>query len=167
MSRKAIGMAFTASLGMAPRSVCERSDRPDTSVDRRLWVRNWGLFLILSMVLLSACTGGAPDISLAESHADLGSVTNGEVRSFSIGLSNAGERELVIESVTTSCGCTTASVLPAVIPPGGTAELVIEYDSGAHGPDFAGDVTRQVFIDTNDPDEKEVVFSFSATVVAP
>jgi hypothetical protein len=143
------------------------STRAGAFVDGRLHVKNRALLVLLSTFLLSACAPGAPRISLAQSHAELGEVTNGEVRSLVIGLSNAGERDLVIESVTTSCGCTTASVEPAVIPPGGSGQLTIQYDSGAHGPDFTGEATRQVFIDTNDPDESEVVFTFSATVVAP
>lgn len=130
-------------------------------------MKKWGLLLLLLSVGVSGCVTGSPDISLAQSQADLGKVTNGEVRSLAIGLSNTGKRDLVVRSVTTSCGCTKASVEPSVIPPGETGELTIEYDSGAHGPDFTGEVTRQVFIDTNDPDESEVVFSFSATVVAP
>lgn len=121
----------------------------------------------LSTVLLGACVARAPHITLAQSSADLGEVTNGEVRSMAIDVSNAGQRDLVIESVTTSCGCTKASVEPAVIHPGEAGKLTILYDSGAHGPDFLGKVERQIFIDTNDPEESEVVFSFKATVVLP
>lgn len=130
-------------------------------------MKSRGLAVLLAMVFLGACAAGAPDISLSQVQADLGKVTNGEVRSLVIGLSNTGKRDLVIESVTTSCGCTSASVEPGVIPPGGAGNLTIHYDSGAHGPEFSGEVTRQVFVDTSDPDESEVVFTFTVTVVSP
>ena len=119
------------------------------------------------MMIVSGCAPALPDIALERAEVDLGNVPNGEVRSFKVVVANRGQGDLVIEAVTTTCGCTTASIEPGVIPPGGTGDLIIHYDSGAHGADFSGQVARQVFVDTNDPDEPEVEFSFTAMVVAP
>ena len=123
--------------------------------------------VLWSMLIVNACAPGLPDIALERAEADLGSLPNGEVRTFEVAVTNRGQGDLVIEAVTTSCGCTTASIEPGVIAPGGTGDLIIRYDSGAHGADFSGRVARQVFVDTNDPDEPEVEFSFTAMVVAP
>ena len=41
----------------------------------------------------------------------------------------------------------------------------MSYDSGAHGPEFSGEVERQVFIASNDPDTREVILDLSANVV--
>jgi hypothetical protein len=116
--------------------------------------------------LLAACGGGAPDIDLPESQTDLGVVVNGEIKSFEIPVHNSGSDELIIEAVTTSCGCTSANLVPDVIPAGGTGMLAITYDSGAHGPDEVGSVMRQIFIASNDPDEPEFEFRFTAEVVS-
>ena len=122
---------------------------------------------LLSMMIVSACAPALPDIALERAETDLGNVPNGELRTFKVQVANRGQGDLVIEAVTTSCGCTTASIEPGVIPPGGRGDLIIHYDSGAHGSDFTGQVARQVFVDTNDPDEPEVEFNFTAMVVAP
>ncbi len=124
------------------------------------------MMMLLLAVLLAACGAGAPDIELAEPQTDLGVVTNGEIPTIEIAVRNLGKGDLVIEAVTTSCGCTTASITPEVIPPGATGTLSIRYDSGAHGPDEVGPVMRQIFIASNDPDEAELEFRFTAEVVA-
>ncbi len=116
-------------------------------------------------LLLSACGGGAPDIALSETENDLGVVTNGEVRSLEVEVMNLGRGDLEILAVSTSCGCTTASVEPSTIGPGSSGRLLVEYDSGAHGPEFEGELMRQVFIASNDPDEPELEFRISASVV--
>lgn len=124
------------------------------------------MLVLLLAVLLAACGGGTPDIELAESQTDLGVITNGEIPTIEIAVRNLGEGDLVIEGVSTSCGCTSASVTPEVIPPGGTGTLAIRYDSGAHGPDEVGPVMRQIFIASNDPDKPEVEFRLLAEVIA-
>ncbi len=121
--------------------------------------------LMLTGLLIAACGGGAPDIDLPQSQMDLGAVTNGEIWTIEIPVRNLGSGELVIEAVTTSCGCTSADIKPRVIPAGGKGTLTIRYDSGAHGPDEVGPVMRQVFIASNDPDEAEFEFRFTAEVV--
>ncbi len=116
-------------------------------------------------LLLVACRGGLPDIALDRSEANLGRVTNGELRSLEVKVENRGQGELQILAVTTSCGCTEAAVQPTAIGAGSSGRLLIRYDSGAHGSEFEGRVMRQVFIASNDPDEPEVEFRFSAEVV--
>jgi len=123
--------------------------------------------MILVGLLLGGCSGGPPDLVLGEQSVDLGEVTNGQIRTFETGVDNGGRGDLVIEAVTTSCGCTTATVDPMTIGPGETGKLTVKYDSGAHGPEFTGTVVRQVFIDSNDPDQPEIEFRFTAEVVAP
>ncbi len=124
------------------------------------------MLVLLLGVLLAACGGGTPDIELAESQTDLGVITNGEIPTIEIAVRNLGEGDLVIEGVSTSCGCTSASITPEVIPPGGTGTLAIRYDSGAHGPNEIGPVMRQIFIASNDPSEPEIEFRFTAEVIA-
>jgi hypothetical protein len=127
-----------------------------------------GSFLVLSTIalLLVACSSGTAELVLDQTTLDLGQVVNGEVRTIEIPLRNTGSSDLVIQSVTTSCGCTTAEVSPLTIPPGESGVLLVQFDSGAHGPEANGPVMRQVFITSNDSDEPELEFRFTAEVVA-
>lgn len=127
-------------------------------------MRRFFLLVITVGLLLVACKGSLPDIELFQTEVDFGQVPNGEIRSVSVEVRNLGTGALTIESVTTSCGCTTAKVEPTTISPGGSGTLTVTYDSGAHGPSFVGSVVRQVFIASNDPDESEVIFSLAADV---
>lgn len=122
---------------------------------------------LLAVLLIGGCSGATPEIVLGEQSADLGQVANGQVRTIEVSVGNAGRSDLVIEAVSTSCGCTTATIDPMTIEPGQAGKLTIKYDSGAHGPEFTGPVMRQVFIDSNDPDRPEVEFDFTADVVSP
>lgn len=117
--------------------------------------------------LLAACAGREPDIQLDQLQVELGQVVNGEVRTLEVPLRNQGEVDLVIQAVTTSCGCTTAQVEPSTVKPGERALLRISFDSGAHGPTEVGPVMRQVFIASNDPDQPEVELRFTAEILPP
>jgi hypothetical protein len=128
---------------------------------RRMWV----LFASMS-ILIAACGGGAADIVLEKQELALGEVVNGEVRTIEIEVKNQGTEDLVIEAVSTSCGCTQAEIIPSTISPGESGILHVQYDSGAHGPEEVGQILRQVFIASNDPDESDVEFRFSAEVLA-
>jgi len=118
-------------------------------------------------VLLVACAGGEADILLEQQQLDLGQVRNGELRTMEVPVTNQGSGDLVIQAVTTSCGCTSAQVSPATLKPGESGSLLVSFDSGAHGPEELGPVLRQVFIASNDPDEPEVEFRFSADILPP
>lgn len=120
---------------------------------------------ILGMVALAGCAGGQPDIAVSASRHDFGQVEQGQVVTTEIAMRNTGKGDLTIEAVSTSCGCTSAQVEPAVIPPGGEGRLIIRYDSGVH-PD-SGPVRRHVYIASNDPFKKEVEVVITANVQLP
>lgn len=130
---------------------------------RRVLLTGW---LLLVAAVLSGC-GGRPQIAVAETSLALGDVVNGEVVTREIAVQNDGRGELVIAAVTTSCGCTQARVEPATIPPGGRGVLTIDFDSGAHGPDLTGELIRQVFIMSNDPQQPETVVELVANILPP
>lgn len=124
------------------------------------------VFGLVLLVVLAACgPGGEPQIQLGTYQIELGTLTNGQVEEFEVAVHNSGSAPLMIEAVTTSCGCTSASVSPETIQPGESGILAVTYDSGAHGPEFSGQVVRQVFVASNDPETREVVLDLSADVV--
>ena len=117
--------------------------------------------------LLAACAAGEPSLRLDQTELDLGQIVNGEVRTFEVALLNQGSGDLVVEGISTSCGCTSAQVIPTTLEAGGSGVLQITFDSGAHGPEELGPVMRQVFIASNDPDQPEVDFRFTAEILPP
>ena len=120
---------------------------------------------VLAGLLLAACASGQPEINLETTYFDFGDVINGEILSRDIIVSNAGNKPIITKSVSTTCGCTTASLEPMTIPAGGSANLHITFDSGAHGSELTGQVTRQIFITSNDPDQPEAMVEFTANIV--
>jgi hypothetical protein len=131
--------------------------------------KRWFILMVLIMgsaVLLSAC-GGQPQIAITENSLNLGEVVNGEVVTREITVQNVGQADLDIASITTSCGCTKATLEPMTIAPGERGTLHIEFDSGAHGPDLTGVLIRQVFVASNDPQQPEMVVELEANILPP
>jgi hypothetical protein len=110
--------------------------------------------LILAAWLLAACAPSAPDIDVAPTF-DMGAVVKGSLAVANLPVQNLGDGPLTVTAVSTSCGCTKATLTPMTIPPGGEARLRVEYDSAAHENDL-GRIERSVFISSDDPDEDDV-----------
>lgn len=123
--------------------------------------------LLLTTLFLAACNAGQPQIGLEVTNLDLGDVVNGEIVNREVTVRNDGTKELVVETVSTSCGCTQATLDPMTIPPGESATLFIEFDSGAHGSELTGALIRQVFVVSNDPEQAEAVVELAANVLPP
>ena len=122
------------------------------------------LLFITTGLLLAACGGKQPQIVIETIDTDWGHVVNGDILSHDLTVRNDGTAPLVVESVSTSCSCTSASLTPMTIAPGETGTLRIEFDSGAHGPDLTGQLIRQVFITSNDPQQPEAEIELSVFV---
>lgn len=119
----------------------------------------------------------APRIEINEISQDLGTVSQKQgIVTTDFEFKNAGKSDLVIKKLSSSCGCTSASVVykgevgpefameghgkenpegwEVVINPGDSAILRVYYDPSVH-PDLEGAVTRTVSIMSNDPVEFE------------
>ena len=129
---------------------------------RKSWLMS---SVLVGTLLLVACSGGTPDIGLETTRHDFGAIGQGEVATTEISVRNVGQGDLKIETVSTSCGCTSAQVEPTTIAPGAEGRLIIRYDSGVH-PD-RGPIQRFIYIASNDPDEQEVEVIILADVQQP
>lgn len=121
--------------------------------------------MLAFILVLAACSGQSPEIVLGTDSFEFGEVVNGVIAEKDLTITNNGGAPLVIEEISTSCGCTTAEANPSAINPGESGVLHIEFDSGAHGPELTGELMRQIFLQTNDPNNPEVVITFTAIVV--
>lgn len=128
-------------------------------------------FLMMVVALLAACGGGAsdgtPEIVLDTTALELGDMPNGQIAEREVVVRNDGDAPLVVDTVTTSCGCTTAVLEPMTLAPGESGTLRIAFDSGAHGPDLRGPLMREVMIASNDPVTPEAVVAVTANILAP
>jgi cytochrome c-type biogenesis protein CcmH/NrfF len=110
-----------------------------------------------------------PQIVIEPQRIDLGKVAakQGKVET-SMTISNDGQGDLVIDGLSTSCGCTMASVVndgqqgplfgagtpstgwSTTIRPGDTAKLKIYYDPDFHE-EARGAMVREIYVSSNDP----------------
>lgn len=130
--------------------------------------------MLLTLVFLAACGGGAaavdegaPRIALETATLELGEMPNGEIATREVAVRNDGDAPLVVASVTTSCGCTTAVLEPMTIAPGASGVLRVSFDSGAHGPDLRGPLSREVMLGSNDPAVPEARLTLTAMILPP
>lgn len=122
------------------------------------------------------------EVSLNETSYDWGNVgiNDGNVEHI-FEIKNDGSEALVLTDVTTSCMCTTASLIlgedesPAFgmhqksdykmeIPAGETAKLKVIFDPAFHGPSGVGPINRTITVSTNNPDKPELKFMLTAMV---
>lgn len=124
------------------------------------------LFILLAPV---ACGGGegSPVIVLETSELALDDVPNGEIVERTVNVQNDGDAPLLVETVTTSCGCTSAVLEPMTLGPGESGVLRVSFDSGAHGPDLRGPLMRQIVLLSNDPATPEAVLALTANILPP
>ncbi len=107
---------------------------------------------VLSGVEVHALTTPDPvaDISVAPGSVDFGSVAVGSVGSAEVVVTNSGGADLTVDSaVATGSGFSvSAPVFPEVLPPAGTATVVVEFVPAA-----AGAHTGTLTIVSDDPDQ--------------
>jgi uncharacterized cupredoxin-like copper-binding protein len=102
----------------------------------------------------------APKINFSETQHDFGKVTEGKVVDYTFKFINSGKSILEIKDVKTSCGCTAAIVSSKKLEPGKEGTLRVELDTK----DREGKMSRNVTIQSNDPEEPNKVLIIFADV---
>lgn len=106
-----------------------------------------------------------PHIVIDPATHDFGRVKFGDVPEYTFAVKNSGDQILEIKSVTTSCACTKGEMEEMSIAPGGTANLVVSFDPAVHGDDTdMGELTRTIYLSTNDSNQEEVEAKIYAEV---
>ncbi len=78
---------------------------------------------------------------------DFGQVEQGEKVTHAFRFTNQGNRDLHVQSVKTSCGCTAAVIAADTIPPGTEGSIEATFDTKR----FAGQKAKNIRVHTNDP----------------
>jgi len=126
------------------------------------------LFLVapgaLLLSLLAACGNPTPRIVVEPTSQDLGERPQERIE-LAYTVRNTGDALLIIEKVSTSCGCTVAELDRTEIPPGETAQLLVSLDPVED--DLFGDVKRVIYLRSNDPGAPEVSVEFNVQIYKP
>ena len=90
---------------------------------------------LLSLLILFALnTAFAQEISFEEQTIDFGTIKRGSDGNRIFSFTNSGVDALMIESVSSSCGCTIPKKPESPIPPGEKGEIQVRYDTNRMGP---------------------------------
>jgi hypothetical protein len=125
----------------------------------------WAL-IVLAAALISAVVplaAGQPKIKFKETSWDFGRVKQGELLSHEFVFGNEGDATLIIQKVTTTCGCTAALLSADKIPPGKEGKIEIKFDTRGYG----GQVSKLLFVDSNDQNQGRLQLQISADIETP
>ena len=106
-----------------------------------------------------------PRIAVEPPSFDFGKVLPQKALSRAFAIRNFGKQDLVIDSVTTSCGCTVTDPPPPVkmvLKPGANQPLKVTLTTPAN----AGPISKSVLVHSNDPGHASFEIKLLATVVA-
>jgi hypothetical protein len=125
------------------------------------------LFVLIAVAALVAASLGAdekpasaPRIRVEPESFDFGKAQQGKTLRKDFTIRNFGDAELVIEGVSTTCGCTAALAAHDHVEPGGRTVLRVTFETRT----FSGRVERDVLVRSNDPKTRLVQVRVSATV---
>ncbi len=90
-------------------------------------------------------TGPTTSIAFEHTDFDFGTVEDGEKVNHTYKFKNTGNEPLVISNAKGSCGCTVPKYSSDPIAPGGTGEIVVEFDSKGK----PGKQTKRVTVTAN------------------
>ncbi len=112
----------------------------------------------------------SPSIEIDQGSYDFGVVKYGDIVKHIFKLTNKGSEDLEIFKLSTSCGCTKASVADEdnIISPGESVEMLVTFDPAVHKDNSdLGNLKRIIYIKTNDPENDEIEAEITANVLSP
>jgi hypothetical protein len=117
---------------------------------------------VLLLLVTGARISAAPQIAVDQPIYDFGSITNGSQVLHDFAIRNAGDAELEINRVVSSCdSCLRASLEKTKIPPGGESVLHARLDLRL----LNGTVSRALSVYCNDPNNDLLVVGLTGVVV--
>ncbi len=118
----------------------------------------------MAVAFILALTMGFSQLQLSQDSLDFG-VMGWHDTTGVIELVNTGKDTVTIVEVSTSCGCTTASIDSQIIPPGRHAKLTVTFSPASH--QIQGEVYREVYIRTNRASDSLLTLRIYAKVIPP
>jgi hypothetical protein len=123
---------------------------------------------LIGLVLAIALAGPGlaaklPKIQFKVDTWDFGKVKQGAVLDHEFVFKNVGDVKLNIGNVETSCGCTAALVSDKALEPGQEGRIKVSFNSAG----YTGDVSKYVYVDSDDPDKPRLQLKITAQVQVP
>jgi len=115
------------------------------------------------VLLLSACSS-PPRIVVDPLFQDLGELPQVSME-LVYKISNVGGKQLIIEKISTSCGCTYAEIDKNNLAPGESTSLRVTLDPIEDN--LYGDLTRVIYLRSNDPQTPEAEVEFRVIILKP
>jgi hypothetical protein len=106
---------------------------------------------------------GGRAAKISPGYYDFGTILPDAVVRHDFYLKNEGSGPLMIREAYTTCGCTTAEISAAVIPPGRSARVTLIFDADFH-PTAGQTVRRGLILETSDPDHAQMEIWVQARV---
>lgn len=107
-------------------------------------------------------TGNGPKISFEKTEHDFGDIMEGEKVEYGFKFTNTGNKDLVITSHSTTCGCTVPQYPKGAIAPGEGGVIKVAFNSNGK----AGRNNKIITISTNASD-RDVALTIKANVLEP
>ncbi|PIP85523.1 hypothetical protein COY48_01505 [Candidatus Collierbacteria bacterium CG_4_10_14_0_8_um_filter_43_86] len=105
-------------------------------------------------------------VSLTPDTQSLGDVVYGEISTTSFTLTNYSPLPLKITRVSTSCGCTKATAVQAEVDGYSTTTIDVTFDPAVHKDDTdIGQLTRTIYVETDNPNFQDLEVNFTANVI--
>lgn len=118
------------------------------------------------LILAAACllsAGLDSTLKFKENAWDFGRTKQGKSLTHVFKFTNTGTSLLKIERVTSSCGCTAALVSKESLRPGEEGEIKVTFNTTG----YEGEITKYIFIETNDTANPRQQISVSASIDVP
>jgi hypothetical protein len=115
---------------------------------------------ILLILLISTLLGASAVLSFDAPVQDFGEVPEGKIVNLKYRFTNTGDSPLIINKVTTDCGCTASSFPQKPIAPGMSDHISVQFSTRGK----EGVQEKRVSIVSN-ASEDEVILKFTGTVI--
>lgn len=102
-----------------------------------------------------------PEIVFKEQSHDFGKVYMGKALKYRFTFKNTGNRELIINNVKSSCGCTAALVSKNKLLKNEEGEVDITFNPG----NYIGKATKSVVVNSNDPNNPRFSLTITAEII--
>lgn len=122
------------------------------------------VFAFIASALLTACSKALPRIVVEPASQELGEVPQ-QLIELTYTVRNEGKSDLQILKISTSCDCTKAVIAQDIVAPGGSTVLTVTLDPTEDR--LYGDITRVIYLRSNDPENSEVSVEFHAVIKQP
>ena len=106
------------------------------------------------------------EVVITPSNQDLGTVIYGDVPTTTFTLTNFTPLPLRITRVSTSCGCTSAEVSEKELKAYESTTINVSFDPAVHKDDSdLGELTRTIYVNTDNPNFPKLISTITANVV--